>query len=127
MTLSRSDKEMPETVRLRTYLAGNLDSVAYEMSHRYRGRNRRLTFNALLRGKSIRARLRGDKNRYKGCNYDSDMDSSVHSNESSVSQSSTSSYYGMGVVITSKGIEMKHSSAHPTGIEHKKIFSSYVA
>ena len=118
LTWCSSDKEMPETVRLRTYLAGNLDSVAYEMSHRYRGRNRRLTFNALLRGKSIRARLRGDKNRYRGCNYDSDMDSSMHSQHSNAScgsQGSTTSYYGMGVVITSKGIEMKHSTAHPTG------------
>ena len=33
-TLQRSEKEAPETVRVKTYLAGNLDSVAIEMSHR---------------------------------------------------------------------------------------------
>ena len=34
-TLQRSEKEAPETVRVKTYLAGNLDSVAIEMSHRF--------------------------------------------------------------------------------------------
>jgi hypothetical protein len=36
----RSETETPEVVRMKTYLAGNLDSVAIEMSHRYRGRNK---------------------------------------------------------------------------------------
>jgi hypothetical protein len=38
--VTRSEKEGPEVVRMKTYLAGNLDSVAIEMSHRYRGRNK---------------------------------------------------------------------------------------
>ena len=48
--VQRSEFEAPETVRVKTYLAGNLDSVALEMANRYRGRNKRLAFNALLRG-----------------------------------------------------------------------------
>ena len=62
-TLQRSDREAPETVRVKTYLAGNLDSVAIEMSHRYRGRNKRFAFNSLLRGDTpIRAQLRSNSN-----------------------------------------------------------------
>jgi hypothetical protein len=43
----RSETETPEVVRIKTYLAGNLDSVAIEMSHRYRGRNKSLTLLSL--------------------------------------------------------------------------------
>ena len=48
--VQRSEFEAPETVRMKTYLAGNLDSVALEMASRYRGRNKRMAFNSLLRG-----------------------------------------------------------------------------
>lgn len=66
-TLQRSDREAPETVRVKTYLAGNLDSVAIEMSHRYRGRNKRFAFNSLLRGDTpIRAQLRSRSNHLDG-------------------------------------------------------------
>lgn len=47
--LQRSQNEAPETVRLRTFFAGNLDSVALEMTERYRGRSKRMAFNSLLR------------------------------------------------------------------------------
>lgn len=64
-TLQRSDREAPETVRVKTYLAGNLDSVAIEMSRRYRGRNKRFAFNTLLRGDTpIRAHLRSRSNHF---------------------------------------------------------------
>eukprot|EP00605_Chrysophyceae_sp_TOSAG23-4_P000624 GSChrysophyteH1.ASY1.ANO1.703.1 assembled CDS len=57
--LQRSQSEAPETVRLKTYLAGNIDHVAMEMTERYRGRSARFAFNSLLRGnKPIRAGLR---------------------------------------------------------------------
>ena len=61
--LQRSEKEMSGSVvptsSATGILSGNLDSVAVEMSHRYRGRNRRFAFNSLLRGdRPIKARLR---------------------------------------------------------------------
>lgn len=40
LKLHRSEKESPEVIQMKTYLAGNLDSVALEMNYRYRGRNR---------------------------------------------------------------------------------------
>ncbi len=60
--LQRSQSEAPETVRMKTYLAGNIDNVAMEMTERYRGRSARFAFNNLLRGnKPIRAGLRNPK------------------------------------------------------------------
>jgi len=47
--LQKSQNEPPETIRLRTYFAGNLDQVALEMTERYRGRSKRMAFNDLLR------------------------------------------------------------------------------
>lgn len=47
--LQRSQNEPPETIRLRTFFAGNLDQVALEMTERYRGRSKRMAFNSLLR------------------------------------------------------------------------------
>lgn len=49
--LQRSQAEAPETVRLRTFFAGNLDNVALEAAERYRGRSKRLAFNSLLRSR----------------------------------------------------------------------------
>eukprot|EP00602_Paraphysomonas_sp_CaronLab_P008797 CAMPEP_0185029608 /NCGR_PEP_ID=MMETSP1103-20130426/16014_1 /TAXON_ID=36769 /ORGANISM="Paraphysomonas bandaiensis, Strain Caron Lab Isolate" /LENGTH=750 /DNA_ID=CAMNT_0027564417 /DNA_START=256 /DNA_END=2505 /DNA_ORIENTATION=- len=91
--LQRSEKETPEVVRMRTYLAGNLDSVAIEMSHRYRGRNKRLAFNSLLRGATpIRARPRSRKGHRRQTSTtsseyseESDIGSSEHSDSSSSS------------------------------------------
>jgi len=60
--VQRSEFEAPETVRVKTFLAGNLDSVALEMANRYRGRNKRLAFNSLLRGNNpLFARSRCEK------------------------------------------------------------------
>mmetsp|Transcript_10421 Transcript_10421/g.15852 ORF Transcript_10421/g.15852 Transcript_10421/m.15852 type:complete len:774 (-) Transcript_10421:41-2362(-) len=87
--LQRSEKEMPEVVRVKTYLAGNLDSVAIEMSHRYRGRNKRFAFNSLLRGDNpIQARPRSSSAHYRqasvasDCSDGSDLGSSEHSDTS---------------------------------------------
>ena len=58
-SLQRSETEAPETVRLRTFFAGNLDNVAMDLAEKYRGKNKRLAFNSLLRGnKPIAAGLR---------------------------------------------------------------------
>jgi hypothetical protein len=73
--LQRSENEAPETVRLRTFFAGNLDAAALEMTERYRGRkNKRMAFNSLLRS-CKQANLRWSRGtRQRGNKVDMDMD-----------------------------------------------------
>lgn len=81
--VQRSEFEAPETVRVKTFLAGNLDSVALEMANRYRGRNKRLAFNSLLRGNNpLFARKRIDKRIMRDGNF-SGLEGSNYDNNSS--------------------------------------------
>ncbi len=94
------------------------------MSSRYRGRNRRLAFNSLLRGRTITAHLRGEPHDTPDDDTLGGLDDSRSRLRGQLNEDERMVYgdrlramqtHGIGVVVTSRGVEVRAVDEFPSG------------
>lgn len=63
--LQRSENEVPKSIHVNARMKGNMNSVALEMTQRYRGYSSKKSFNSVLRGSNpIQSKIRRNRDQY---------------------------------------------------------------